>query len=385
MTIKECNAKTKTPIAGIMPCWLFQVSGSELSLGAKILYIRLCHWRNPKGVVYRSAKQLAKEMNTSNKSIERYLKELRKVKLIGTYHPQAGGVNYFKFYDHPWMYKSLNDGLKYKEDHTSNLIDGSLGCEVTLPSDVRDINIKEIKEKEIKDISTSGEVQNINYTLDRLEVSKDNSDSINNQTKLEINDSHVIDTEVNSVKSDLSDTQTNKKTNSKSSIQFGLQDMLKDNIFGIKEQSIKDFIKNRRYNRALVTKTSWEVITGDLTECQAHGINPNLAFNEMVTRNWSSPRVEWVENILHSQNNKSWLAHQNEKSLNEQNIRARELKNAEEKRREIEASKNFESIVVQARTRTGFAEAQKKADYEIKRLGISANQYYANILKQAAP
>ena len=142
------NPKSYAP-AVYIPCWLIQISIHLLSHGAKLTYGRLSQWSDTLGHAYRSSKQLAEELGTSEKSIERYLKELRDKKLIGTYHPQAGGLNHFEFYDHPWMHDPIKDQLvykQYKQPPPSDLREPPLGSEGTPPSDPRDINIKEIKE-----------------------------------------------------------------------------------------------------------------------------------------------------------------------------------------------------------------------------------------------
>lgn len=112
-------------------------------------YGRLSQWADHLGHAYRSSKNLAEEIGTSEKSIEKYLKELRLNNLIGTYHPQAGGINHFEFYDHPWMHEPIKEQLIYKEDKfnpPSNCREPSLQSEGTPPSNCRDINNKEIKE-----------------------------------------------------------------------------------------------------------------------------------------------------------------------------------------------------------------------------------------------
>jgi hypothetical protein len=102
-TTKYYNPKSTLPGACI-PLWLLQVPRKELSFGAKMLYGRLIQWTNEKGKVYRYAPQLSQEIGTTVRNIERYLKELRDVELIGTYQTTAGGVNNFEFYDHEWMH-----------------------------------------------------------------------------------------------------------------------------------------------------------------------------------------------------------------------------------------------------------------------------------------
>lgn len=139
------NPKSYSP-AVYIPCWLAQVSIQLLSHGAKMCYGRLTQWANSKGKVYRSCNQLSEEIGASVGSIEKYLKELKDVGLIGTHHPQAGGVNHFEFYDHEWMHLDIKEQLLYKEDPPPNPTVPPVRSYGTPPPDSTDINIKEIKE-----------------------------------------------------------------------------------------------------------------------------------------------------------------------------------------------------------------------------------------------
>lgn len=172
MSHKLYNPKSHAP-ALFISCWLIQIPVKLLSDGAKITYGRLSQWCNETGQVYRSAKQLAEETGKSERAIERYLKELRDVKLIGTFHPQAGGINHFEFYDHPWMYEPINKNLVYKNDSyiaPTNVALPSDKCGGTPPTNVADINKKEIKENNISkksgDESPSGAIN----TLKKYEI-----------------------------------------------------------------------------------------------------------------------------------------------------------------------------------------------------------------------
>lgn len=138
------NPKSHAP-AVYIPCWLIQVSVKLITPGAKLLYGRLTQWANAQGKVFRSSPQLSQELGTGVRQIERQIKELKELALIGTYHPQAGGVNHFEFYDHPWMHESINDNLVYKSDPPTPK---SLPPDIyvgTPPTYKADINIKEIK------------------------------------------------------------------------------------------------------------------------------------------------------------------------------------------------------------------------------------------------
>jgi hypothetical protein len=131
-----------------MPCWLVQIPTKLLSDGAKILYGRLAQWSSEKGIVYRSAPQLAEEIGKTTRSIERYLKELREVKLIETFQVKAGGENNFRFLDHEWIHADLNINLSYSKQPDNPPTQMSVPPDTnvgTPPTNVADYKYKEIK------------------------------------------------------------------------------------------------------------------------------------------------------------------------------------------------------------------------------------------------
>lgn len=165
-TIKKLhNPKSYAP-AVYIPCWLIQVPHNLLSFGAKLLYGRLAQWSNTKGDVFRSAKQLSKELGMGIRTIEKFIKELKEVGLIGTFHPQAGGLNHFVFYDHEWMDIELTEELDPPHNHA---VPSAQPCG-TPPHNHADINIKEIKEikKDILEVNLPFS-KNQNYTPEFLE------------------------------------------------------------------------------------------------------------------------------------------------------------------------------------------------------------------------
>lgn len=145
------NPKSHAP-AVFIPCWLIQVPHKLLSFGAKLLYGRLAQWSNTNGDVFRSAPQLSKELGIGVRTIEKFIKELKDVELIETYHPQAGGQNHFRFFDHEWMHHKLVEELDPPYNHA---VPPAQPCG-TPPNNRADINIKEVKE--IKDISESDDL-----------------------------------------------------------------------------------------------------------------------------------------------------------------------------------------------------------------------------------
>lgn len=166
-SLKRYNPKSHSP-AIYIPTWLIQISTKLLSNNAKILYGRLSQWANSSGTVYRSLPQLSKEIGTPATTLERHLKELKDCGLIGTYHPQAGGINHYEFYDHSWMHEPINDELIYKSDPPAEVRVPPRRSAGTPPAEVRDINKKEIKEININiiredDFSNSKQLKPIEY------------------------------------------------------------------------------------------------------------------------------------------------------------------------------------------------------------------------------
>lgn len=72
-----------------------------------------------------------------------------------------------------------------------------------------------------------------------------------------------------------------------------------------------------------------------------------------------------------------------DRALQEKKIRERELKAQEEKRKEIQAARNFGKALEQEKSKIGFSEAIKKAEEEMKRLGMSARDYHSYVLNNA--
>lgn len=146
------NPKSVAPSVFI-PSWLIQVSTKEISNNAKMLYGRLSQWSNEKGHVHRSSPQLAKELGTTTRNIERQLKELRDLNLIGTYQATAGGINHFEFYIHPWMSAEIVQELCFNTNTPpTNLTVPPDKSDGTPPSNMAGLKYKEIK----RNISTCG-------------------------------------------------------------------------------------------------------------------------------------------------------------------------------------------------------------------------------------
>lgn len=267
MTKRLHNPKSHAP-AVYIPCWLIQIPHSELSYGAKILYGRLAQWSNTKGTVYRSSIQLSKELGMGTRTIERFISELKDCKLIGTYHPQAGGLNHFEFYDHEWMHQELTNELNYDENTypPPHLAEPTASPGGTLPPNLADINIKEIKE--IKDKTTP-----------------DAKASVDNSCLLT------------------------------------LEDMKKDNPHNIDEQMLNEWLVTRKKKKAPLTPTAWSRTNKVMVKLVDYGLNPSDCFERMVASGWQGMEFRYFEQDINSKSGVKILSI-DEKKQNE--IKARE-------------------------------------------------------------
>lgn len=232
------NPKAHAP-AVYIPCWLIQIPIKKLSHAAKMLYGRLSQWCDKTGNCYRSAKELAQELGCSERSIVDYLKELTDEGLIGTYLPQAGGVNHFEFYDHPWMHEPINENLVYKsnkDDPQQNPAEPSAESCGTPQQNPADININ--KTKEIKSTSLCEKNKN-----------------------------------------------------------FGLEEILNDNPFELPQETIEDWLTNRKKKKLPITRTAWNKTNKELAKCQKENIDPIEAFETLVASGWQCLKVEYLLNI----------------------------------------------------------------------------------------
>lgn len=328
------NPKAHAPALHI-PCWLAQVSSSFISYAAKCLYGRLAQWSNEKGCVYRSASDLSQEIGSTIRTVERYIQELKEVGLIGTFHPQAGGVNHFEFYDHPWMHEPINAKLCYRSDPPTELVN-TPPTELTVPpdridgtppSELADINKKEIKE----------------------------------------------------IKKDLNPIQA--PDGSRVSSSFGIKEMLSDNPLNIPENILSDWLIVRNAKRAKITATAWKQVIGNLLQLQDKGLTPLFCFTTAVARGWVGIEVRFYNEYLDVKSSANKFPSKEERIANEEKIRQREIKAESDKKIEEAAAKSFKENLGFIRTNMGFSAAKKKDEEEMKRLGMSANEYYAQVYR----
>jgi len=77
---------------------------------------------------------------------------------------------------------------------------------------------------------------------------------------------------------------------------LSLDDLKKSNPHNIPEQSLKDWLTNRKSKRAPVTKTAWSRLQSTLAKIEKEvGISPIEAFDEMVANGWQSLKPDYFK------------------------------------------------------------------------------------------
>lgn len=130
------------------------------------------------------------------------------------------------------------------------------------------LNLKE-ETKRLKDISASDESPNI-ASPESLEEEDKNTQADSEKTPAKPNDKIPKSTE-----------------------QSELKAILKENVFSLPEEVIRDWIANRKKKRLPITSTAWKKINKELAKCKEHGIDPIEAFETFVANGWQSFKLEW--------------------------------------------------------------------------------------------
>lgn len=253
---KLYNPKAHAPSA-YLPAWLIQILDSKLSLGAKMVYGRLAQWSNTKGKVHRSSNQLCHELGMSKSPVDRYLKELKNVGLIGTYQAEKGGVNHFEFYDHEWMYEPIHPNLCYAE---------------TIPEQVSDPMSKQTIPHTYLD----------NTPMSKQTMLKYNKIRINKQKKASPPEIPDIDN---------AQFKSKPETN-----QLTIEKLLSDNPHSLDKEVIQDWLEVRKNKKNKVTPTAWSRINKNLTLIHKQaGVSPKEAFETMVASGWQSLELKYFQ------------------------------------------------------------------------------------------
>lgn len=259
-TRKLYNPKAHAPSA-YMPAWLIQIPDAKLSLGGKMVYGRLAQWSNEKGKVHRSSNQLCHELGMSKSPVDRYLKELKDVGLIGTYQAVKGGVNHFEFYDHEWMYAEIHPNLCYHNEGES------------VPKQINDPLSKQTIPHTDLDNTPTPKQTNLKYN--KIRINNNNKASL-----AEIPDNDIL--------------ETKKKEKPK---ELTIEKLLDENPHELEKEVIDDWIEVRRNKKNKVTTTAWRRINNNLTLIQKQtGISPKEAFETMVASGWQSLELKYFQN-----------------------------------------------------------------------------------------
>lgn len=356
---KRINPKNDSP-AVYIPCWLIQVSSSLISTSAKMLYGRLSQWSSGGGIVHRSTAHLSVEMGVPIRNVERYLKELRDAKLIGSFQAGSSGVNHFEFYDHEWMHEPIKEELSYPQDSPKlSALSAKIG--ERRPPKMAHLNIKEIKINNIgisncekrNSVDNSTEIcktPNSDYSeFDGQNCEKDKSDYLNNNVSDQKNASKLLEDEGKLEKSDYYENQAIKKTTYKNKQQFDVNCILEDNIYQIPEQFIRDWLENRKKKKSPITQTAWKGAVRKLGLCKEKGIDPVDAFEMMVERGWISLEVDWIVNLTQGNNQKkpsvAYYPTAAQRQADNEALSQREAEWARRKREEIADSKQFQALI----------------------------------------
>ncbi len=310
ISFKKTNNNPATAQAYSVPCWLSQVSVSLISVQAKLVYCRLIQWSNEEGHAHRSASQLAEELGMNKRSIERHLKELRNLKLIGTFQREAGGVNYFEFYEHEWMRSEIKEQLLYKnktkDNPPTNL---SVPCDkldTDPPTNLRNLN-SNIKynnnnNKYIYNIyNTAREGLSENVYETTVEVqnmdSNEKSDYFYDLPIMEEKSTQAIEIEPNSLKSDYCYNRYKECTVNPN---YKIHDLINDNPHEIDRAAIEEWIEFRFRKNLPLTPRLWLRVNTVLAALKSHGISPHDAFERMLVNEWKGIEVYFFKAEIES-------------------------------------------------------------------------------------
>lgn len=265
MIKKRHNPKSNMP-ALYVPCWLSQVSNSLLSFAAKCLYGRLAQWTDGNGNCFRSYNQLAEELGSTKRSICDYVKELKDCGLIDTFQPQKGGLNHFVFYDHNWMYQSINDCLVYKSEE----------CHETTNDPTQDSAHPPTQDSALP---RAGFCATPTQNPARININK--VKQIKTNTLCELN-------------SDYEYPETLYEPKAKEQKPLTLADISKQNPYDIPIAMIMDWLSVRKGKRAPVSQTAWNRLLKQLAQCAEKNISAIEAFEIMVANGWLSLNADWM-------------------------------------------------------------------------------------------
>jgi DNA-binding transcriptional ArsR family regulator len=90
-----------------IPEWLEERPISEISIGAKLIYARLCRYSGKKGDCKPKVESIAKTTGIGKRQVEKYIAELKKLKLIEAVRVGRKCANRYFFLEHKWFSEAL--------------------------------------------------------------------------------------------------------------------------------------------------------------------------------------------------------------------------------------------------------------------------------------
>ena len=289
------NPKAYIPSAYI-PAWLLQIPHCNLSTGAKLLYGRLAQWSNSKGQVHRSTKQLCQELGMTKSPMDRFLKELRDVGLIGTLQVVEGGVNHFEFYEHEWMTAELAPSLDHTREDSNGGGHGGHGCDDSAtPASIPERSEPPTQTGELPPTQTGVPPHLPRCTPPHLPRCTPTPHQVSLKYK-EVELKKYKELNISTSPSATSDDQILNTSNQNNAGTFSSDDLFANNPHEIEVQMIKDWIEVRKMKRSKVTQTAWAKINKTLALVKKEtGISPQDAFETMVASGWLSIELKYFK------------------------------------------------------------------------------------------
>lgn len=159
---------------------------------------------------------------------------------------------------------------------------------------------------------------------------------------------------------------------------FSLSQMIQDNPFQIPESVLADWIEVRKAKRAKLTATAWKQANDNLVKLQQAGLDPIECFVKAVANGWAGIEFRYFERDIPM---KPKYPTADERAANEVKIRERELKAAEERRKEIQENKGGINKLIKG---VDIKAIRAKQEAEQLALGMSVTEYHEYVINKRA-
>lgn len=97
-----------------VPNWL--LCRKEVTPGAKLCFARLAQYAGKNGVCHPNIETLAEQIGASRRQTDRYLAELKRLRLIAAVRPGLGRTNRYRFLWHVWAEAEAGAPLAHPAD-----------------------------------------------------------------------------------------------------------------------------------------------------------------------------------------------------------------------------------------------------------------------------